>query len=132
MYAFLADHRAELFPDELFSDLFLSGRGRPSVPADVMASAMILKELEGLSDSTLQSGNPLLENVRGRIHDPCVDVSELLERKQASPVLGVVECRRSFGKSGRLERWCRGQAPDLRGPEGSRIDNWLTWATDLL
>lgn len=50
VYAFLADHRAELFPDDMFADLFPSGRGRPSVPADVMASAMILKELEGLSD----------------------------------------------------------------------------------
>lgn len=50
VYAFLADHRTELFPDELFSDLFSSGRGRPSVPADVIASAMILNELEGLSD----------------------------------------------------------------------------------
>lgn len=50
VYAFLADHRAELFPDEMFSDLFPSGRGRPSIPADVMAAAMILKELEGLSD----------------------------------------------------------------------------------
>ena len=46
VYAFLADHRAELFPDDMFADLFPSGRGRPSVPADVMASAMILKELE--------------------------------------------------------------------------------------
>lgn len=50
VYAFLADHRAELFPDDMFADLFPSGRGRPAVPADVMASAMILKELEGLSD----------------------------------------------------------------------------------
>lgn len=50
VHAFLADHRAELFPDEMFSDLFPSGRGRPSVPAEVIASAMILKELEGLSD----------------------------------------------------------------------------------
>lgn len=50
VYAFLADHRAELFPDDMFSDLFPSSRGRPSVPAEVMASAMILKELEGLSD----------------------------------------------------------------------------------
>lgn len=50
VYAFLADHRSEIFPDELFSDLFPSGRGRPSIPADVMAAAMILKELEGLSD----------------------------------------------------------------------------------
>ncbi len=27
--AFLADHRQELFPDELFADLFPSGRGPP-------------------------------------------------------------------------------------------------------
>ncbi len=48
--AFLADHRQELFPDELFEDLFPSGRGRPSVPADVIASVMVLQALEGLSD----------------------------------------------------------------------------------
>lgn len=48
--AFLADHRRELFPDELFEDLFPSGRGRPSVPADLMASVMVLQALEGLSD----------------------------------------------------------------------------------
>lgn len=47
---FLADHRGELFPDELFADLFPSGRGRPSVPADVIASVMVLQALEGLSD----------------------------------------------------------------------------------
>lgn len=48
--AFLADHRRELFPDEMFEDLFLSRRGRPSVPADVVASVMVLQALEGLSD----------------------------------------------------------------------------------
>jgi IS5 family transposase len=48
--AFLADHRRELFPDEMFADLFLSGRGRPSVPADVVATVMVLQALEGLSD----------------------------------------------------------------------------------
>ncbi len=48
--AFLADHRQELFPDELFEDLFPSGRGRPSVPADVIATVMVLQALEGLSD----------------------------------------------------------------------------------
>ena len=48
--AFLADHRQELFPDEMFEDLFPSGRGRPSVPADVVASVMVLQALEGLSD----------------------------------------------------------------------------------
>jgi IS5 family transposase len=48
--AFLADHRRELFPDELFGDLFPSGRGRPSIPGDVVASVMVLQALEGLSD----------------------------------------------------------------------------------
>jgi transposase len=48
--ALLADHRHDLFPDELFSDLFPSGRGRPSVAADVIASVMVLQALEGLSD----------------------------------------------------------------------------------
>jgi hypothetical protein len=27
VHAFLADHRRDLFPDEMFADLFLSGRG---------------------------------------------------------------------------------------------------------
>jgi IS5 family transposase len=48
--AFLADHRLELFPDELFADLFPSGRGRPSIPADVIATVMVLQALDGLSD----------------------------------------------------------------------------------
>ena len=51
VFAFLAAHRAELFPDEMFADLFPSGRGRPSVPADVMASVITLQALQGLSDS---------------------------------------------------------------------------------
>src|SRR4051794_5966310 len=50
VHAFLADHRRQLFPDELFADLFPSGRGRPSVPADVVATVMVLQALEGLSD----------------------------------------------------------------------------------
>src|SRR2546423_12572397 len=49
-YAVLAKQRLRLFPDEMFADLFTSGRGRPSVPGDVMATALVLKELEGLSD----------------------------------------------------------------------------------
>lgn len=48
--AFLADHRSELFPDELFEDLFASARGRPSIPGDLVASVMVLQALEGLSD----------------------------------------------------------------------------------
>ena len=51
VFAFLAEHRRRLFPDELFADLFPSGRGRPSVPADVMASVIVLQTLHGLSDA---------------------------------------------------------------------------------
>ena len=51
MFAFLAAHRSELFTDEDFADLFPSGRGRPSVPASVMASVMVLQVLHDYSDA---------------------------------------------------------------------------------
>jgi hypothetical protein len=51
VFVFLAPHRRELFPDEMFADLFATGRGRPSVPADVMASVITLQALYGLSDA---------------------------------------------------------------------------------
>lgn len=51
VFTFLAEHRKVLFPDEMFADLFPSGRGRPSVPAEVIASVILLQTLHGLSDS---------------------------------------------------------------------------------
>ena len=51
MFAFLAAHRSELFPEEMFADLFPSRRGRPSVPAEVMAAVITLQALHGLSDN---------------------------------------------------------------------------------
>lgn len=50
VYAFLAEHREQLFPDEIFADLFPSKKGRPSVPGPVAATVMVLQSLEGLSD----------------------------------------------------------------------------------
>lgn len=50
VYAFLAEHRQRLFPDGMFADLFASGRGRPSVPGEVIATVMVLQSLEGRSD----------------------------------------------------------------------------------
>lgn len=50
VYAFLAEHRHRLFPDDMFADLFPSGRGRPSQPADLVATVLVLQSLEGLSD----------------------------------------------------------------------------------
>src|SRR3954469_19573446 len=51
VFAFLASHRSQLFPEEMFADLFPSRRGRPSVPAEVMASVITLQALHGLSDN---------------------------------------------------------------------------------
>jgi hypothetical protein len=51
MFAFLAGHRGELFPDGDFADLFPSGRGRPSIPASVMASVLVLQVLCDYSDA---------------------------------------------------------------------------------
>ena len=50
VFAFLAGHRHELFPEEMFADLFKSG-GRPSVPAKVIASVIVLQTLHGFSDA---------------------------------------------------------------------------------
>ncbi len=50
VYRFLAEHRLRLFPDGMFSDLFGSGRGRPSVPGSVIATVLVLQALEAVSD----------------------------------------------------------------------------------
>ena len=51
IYRLLADHGDRLFPDDYFADLYkVSGRGRPTVPARVLATVMVLQAFEGLSD----------------------------------------------------------------------------------
>ena len=51
MFAFLAAHRAELFPDAEYADLFAPpGVGRPSLPATRMAAIMTLQTLHDYSD----------------------------------------------------------------------------------
>ena len=50
IFAFLHAQREVLFPDELFADLFGSGRGRPSVPGEVIGSVLVLQALEARSD----------------------------------------------------------------------------------
>ena len=51
MFAFLAAHRGRVFPDELFTDLFPSGKGRPSLPGSVAASILTLQTLLDYSDA---------------------------------------------------------------------------------
>jgi len=51
MFAFLAAHRAEVFPDADYADLFSPpGVGRPSLPATQMAAVMTLQVLHDYSD----------------------------------------------------------------------------------
>jgi Transposase domain (DUF772)/Transposase DDE domain len=51
MFAFLAAHRAEVFPDEDYADLFAApGVGRASIPATRMAAVMTLQALHDFSD----------------------------------------------------------------------------------
>lgn len=49
VYGLLAREREQIFPDEMFVDLF-TGRGRRSVPPSIVATVMVLQRLEGLSD----------------------------------------------------------------------------------
>ena len=51
MFAFLAAHRAEVFPDAEYADLFAApGVGRPSLPATRMAVVLTLQVLHDYSD----------------------------------------------------------------------------------
>src|SRR6516225_8725937 len=51
LYRLLADHGQVMFPDGYFADLYAeSARGRPTVPARVVATVMLLQAFEGISD----------------------------------------------------------------------------------
>jgi transposase-like protein DUF772 len=50
VFAFLAEHRGEVFSLGLFADLFPSLTGRPSLPGEVAASVLVLLSLQDLSD----------------------------------------------------------------------------------
>lgn len=49
VFGLLARERDQLFPDEMFADLF-TDRGRRSVPPSVVACVLVLQRLENLSD----------------------------------------------------------------------------------
>jgi hypothetical protein len=51
VYRLLAEHGDRLFPDDYFADLYKRSKlGRPTVPARVLATVMVLQAQEGLSD----------------------------------------------------------------------------------
>ena len=65
VFAFLAEHRGALFDDEFIADLFPSKTGRPSLPADLVGSVLVLKELYGLSDP--QTAEALKFDIRWKV-----------------------------------------------------------------
>ena len=65
VFAFLAEHRTELFPDSFTADLFPSRTGRPSLPADLVGSVLVLKELYDLSDT--QTADALKFDIRWKV-----------------------------------------------------------------
>jgi DDE family transposase/transposase-like protein DUF772 len=50
VFAFLAEHREQLFPASMFADMYPSSNGRPSMPPQVLAAAVVLQALMGRSD----------------------------------------------------------------------------------
>jgi transposase len=50
VFAFLAEHRGELFTAAMFTDMYPSANGRPSMPPQILAAAITLQALHGLSD----------------------------------------------------------------------------------
>jgi len=65
VFAFLAAHRRELFDDSFTADLFPSSTGRPSLPADLIGSVLVLKELYALSDP--QTAEALKFDIRWKV-----------------------------------------------------------------
>lgn len=97
MFAFLAVHRAEVFPDEDYADMFAPrGVGRPSIPATQMAAVMTLQALCDYSDR--ETAEAVRFDVRWKaaigvpLDDPGFDPSSL------------VYWRNRIAKSGRPHR----------------------------
>src|SRR5689334_14142288 len=83
MFAFLAAHRAEVFPDAGYADLFSpAGGGRPSLPATQMAAVLTLQAPHDYSDR--ETAEAVKFDVRWKVaigvslDDPGFDPSSLV------------------------------------------------------
>jgi Transposase DDE domain/Transposase domain (DUF772) len=65
VFAFLAEHRTGLFPDSFIADLFESRTGRPSLPADLAGSVLVLQALYDYSDG--QAADALKYDIRWKV-----------------------------------------------------------------
>ena len=96
VFAFLAEHRRELFPDSFTADLFPSRTGRSSLPADLVGSVLVLKELFDLSDP--QTADALAFDIRWK-----VACGRSLDQVSFDPST-LVYWRRRIAASGRPDR----------------------------
>src|SRR5512142_1041405 len=94
--AVLSEHRRELFPDSFTADLFPSRTGRPSLPADLVGSVLVLKELHDLSDA--QTAEALKFDTRWK-----VACGRSLTQMSFDPST-LVYWRRRIAASGRPDR----------------------------
>src|SRR5215469_4072140 len=83
MFAFLAVHRVEVFPNADYADLFAPpGSGRPSLPATQMAAVLVLQALRDYSDR--ETAEAVKFDVRWKVaigaslDDPGFDPSSLM------------------------------------------------------
>ena len=97
MFAFLAAHRAEVFPDQDYADLFSPpGVGRPSLPATQMAAVLTLQALHDFSDR--ETAEAVRFDVRWK-----VAIGAALDDEGFDPS-SLVYWRRRMAKSGRPHR----------------------------
>jgi hypothetical protein len=97
MFAFLAAHRAEVFPDADYADLFSPpGVGRPSLPATQMAAVLTLQALHDYSDR--ETAEAVRFDVRWK-----VAIGSSLDDEGFDPS-SLVYWRRRLAKSGRPHR----------------------------
>ncbi|WP_425559311.1 IS1182 family transposase [Catenulispora yoronensis] len=79
VFAFLAEHRDELFPESMFAGWYPSSNGRPSIPPQVLAVASVLQVLQNISDP--EAAVALRVDLRWKaaaglgLHDPGFDAS---------------------------------------------------------
>src|SRR6266496_995965 len=83
IFAFLAAHRAEVFPDAGYADLFAPpGLGRPSIPATQMVAVLTLQALHDYSDretaEAVRSGVRWKAAIGAPLDDPGFDPSSLV------------------------------------------------------
>jgi hypothetical protein len=96
VFAFLAEHRGELFPDSFAGDLFTSGTGRPSLSADLAGSVLVLQALYDLPDG--QAAEALKSGIRWK-----VACGRSLTQMSSGPST-LVYWRKRIAKSSRPDR----------------------------